>query len=102
MKKIINGKCYNTETAQELATYSNGLGRRDFSHYEETLYRTKKGAYFLYGMGGPASKYSVADGNGWSGGSDIRVLTEAGARAWMEKYADAEDYEKAFGAVEEA
>ena len=31
MKKIINGILYNTETAKELAEWSNGLSSSDFS-----------------------------------------------------------------------
>ena len=43
MKQIIKGKLYNTSTAQFIAeahkNYPNG--------WSETLYRTKKGAWFL-------------------------------------------------------
>ena len=43
MKKIIDGKVYNTETADSIGSYWNGYDPRDF-HYEElTLYKTKKG-----------------------------------------------------------
>jgi len=55
MKKIINGKRYDTETAQLIgsASYSN---RTDFRFWSEELYRKKTGEFFLYGEGGPASK----------------------------------------------
>ena len=62
MKKIINGKKYDTDTAQELASWDNGGGWRDFHHCEETLYRKKTGEFFLFGEGGPMTKYAVSTG----------------------------------------
>jgi len=35
-------------------------------------------------------------------GEDIRVMSEAAARAWMERHAGPEEYEQAFGAAESA
>lgn len=51
MKQIINGKMYNTETATEIATRSNGC--TGWEYLEETLYRKKNGEFFLCGSGGP-------------------------------------------------
>ena len=48
MKKIINGKMYNTDTAKELAGWSSPGGRGDFSHYEETLYQKRTGEFLLH------------------------------------------------------
>ena len=55
MKKIINHKMYNTETAERLASSSNGYGYDDFRYMEEQLYRKKTGEFFLYGEGGALS-----------------------------------------------
>ena len=102
MKKIINGKKYDTETAKEVGYASNGLSTRDFSYWEETLYLKKTGELFLYGYGGPRSKYSVSCGqNGWSGGNKITPLSEQEAKAWAEEYLDSDEYEALFGEVEE-
>lgn len=102
MKKIINGKMYNTETAKEVATWSNSYNFGDFNYCEETLYKKKTGEYFLYGMGGALSKYARSCGsNGSSGGSEFVPLSENEAKEWMERYADAEDYIAEFGEVEE-
>lgn len=101
MKKIINGKRYDTDTAKEIgyASYSN---RSDFSFWEETLYRKQTGEYFLFGEGGPMSRYAVTVGqNQWSGGEKIMPLSVDAAKEWAEKYLDADEYEKAFGEVEE-
>jgi hypothetical protein len=103
MKKVINGALYNTETARLIGTYSNGGTWRDFSHFEENLYRTKAGKYFLHGEGGPMTKYAKSVGNNeWSGGEHIEPLTPAAAREWAEEHLTAEEYIKEFGEPEEA
>ena len=86
MKKTIEGKTYNTETATEIANWNNGLGQRDFGNTDETLYVTKKGAYFLAGEGGPMSRWSRACGNMTSGGDGIEVMTKAEALNWCERH----------------
>lgn len=102
MKKIINGKVYDTDTAKELAEWSNGLGPGDFSHVVEWLYQKRTGEFFLYGVGGPASRYAVSAGqNAWSGGAKIIPLTWEAAREWAEEHLDAEEYEEIFGPVSE-
>ncbi len=102
MKKIINGKSYDTETAKAVGEWSNSGSWRDFSHMEETLYRKKTGEYFLYGEGGPMTKYAESAGqNAWSGGSKIIPLSHENARQWAEEHLDADEYEAIFGEVEE-
>jgi hypothetical protein len=87
MKKTINGKTYNTETAKEIGSWSNNYYYNDFNHCQESLYVTKKGNYFIHGSGGPMSKYSVSVGNNcWGGSSDIIALTESEALEWAEEH----------------
>lgn len=62
MKRYINGKVYDTSTAQEIGSYANAGNWRDFSHYEETLYRKRTGEYFLHGEGGPMTAYRESMG----------------------------------------
>lgn len=102
MKKIINGKMYDTKIAEELASRCENC--RSFSYVSEGLYRTKKGAYFLAGEGGPCSRYGVPDedGTGADGGQDIIPISEEAARQWMETHADVDAYVAAFGEPEEA
>ena len=45
MKKIINNKLYNTQTATMLASYDNHCLPNDFHYVEETLYRKKTGEF---------------------------------------------------------
>ena len=98
MKKIINGKMYNTETATEVGNYWNGLSQRDFNHVNETLYRKKTGEFFLYGEGGPMSRYSESCGNNsWTGGERIIPLSEKEAKKWAEDKISADAYCQIFG-----
>jgi hypothetical protein len=101
MKKIINGKKYDTETAKELARRDNGFGCSEFDYVEETLYRKRTGEFFLYGTGGAASRYSTHCGNMWYGDERIMPLTEEEAKEWCEEYLDGDEYEGIFGEVEE-
>lgn len=102
MRKIINGKKYDTETAKELGRRFSGESYRDFSHIEEILYRKRTGEFFLYGSGGPASRYAVRTGqNSWSGGSKLIPLSTQEARDWAEQYLTPDDFEAVFGAVTE-
>jgi hypothetical protein len=93
MKKVIEGKVYNTETAEKIHSWDNGYYGSDFKMCEETLYRTKKGAFFLHGEGGPMSKYAVSHDNSSSYGSDIQVLSDAEVIEWLED-------KNAIGAIE--
>ena len=52
MKQIINGKKYDTETAERLACEDAGLPVNDFAYWCEELYRKKTGEFFLHGEGG--------------------------------------------------
>lgn len=102
MKKIINGKMYNTETAKVLGTAYSNAAVNSFEYWEETLYKKKTGEYFLYGHGGAASQYARrVDANSWSDGDGFTPLTESGAKIWAEKYLDVDEYCEIFGEPEE-
>lgn len=101
MKKIINGKVYDTEKARAMGSdsYSNS---GDFHHWCETLYQKRTGEFFLHGEGGPMTKYAVSIGqNSWAGGEKIIPLSMEAARKWVEDHLDAGDYEQIFGLPDE-
>lgn len=100
MKKIINGRMYNTETAREIAKAGTRgeLSFSDFRWYEETLFKKRTGEYFLHGEGGPMTSYCkhLSDGGrGW--GESIQPLTVNQASRWAEENLSSEDYESIFG-----
>ncbi|MEG1577339.1 MAG: hypothetical protein RR336_01085 [Oscillospiraceae bacterium] len=99
MTKIINGAKYSTETARCVASWDNGIFCNDFRHCSEDLYRTKSGKYFLYGYGGPMSRYAEHHGNDTSGGERIIPMSEDQARTWAEENVDGDTYELVFGMV---
>ena len=95
MKKIINGKVYDTEKARFLGLDGGGDG---FASWHEELYQKRTGEFFLWGQGGPRTRYAVSiDNNNWSGGEKIIPLTVAAARQWTEEHLSADDYAEIFG-----
>lgn len=102
MKKIIGGRVYDTDTARELGIWTNTWDHRSWTYEHESLYQKRTGEYFLFGEGGPQTKYaeSTSD-NQWSGGQKILPLSLAKAREWAEKHLTADEYEAAFGLPDE-
>lgn len=102
MKKIINGKMYDTEKANQIGYHDNGLSYSDFSYVCETLYKKRTGEYFLHGDGGAMSKYAVHSGdNSWGGGEKIIPMEYESARKWAEGNLTADEYQAEFGEVTE-
>lgn len=102
MKKVINGKMYDTATAELVGSWDNGRYGRDFGRCSEDLYRKRTGEFFLHGDGGPMTKYAVSCGdNEWSGSSKIIPLTYKAAQEWAEEHLDGEEYEAIFGEIVE-
>lgn len=58
MKKIINGKMYNTETACLMGERSNCYGPSDFRCCSEQLYQKRTKEFFMYGSGGAMTRYA--------------------------------------------
>lgn len=100
MKKIIHGKKYDTETAEEIASAQHGYPR-DFGYYEETLYRKRGGEYFLYGYGHADSKYASRVMGDFAPGDAIMPLSYDQARDWAEASLEVDEYEAIFGEVSE-
>ena len=102
MKKVINGKLYDTSTAQRLASWENNQDYGSFNHFAEDLYRKRTGEYFLYGCGGPRTQYAQQmEDHMWGSGEAIIPLTVKAAQDWAEEHLDGDDYERIFGAVDE-
>ena len=101
MKKIINGKKYDTDTAKCVADWENGYGHSDFQYMEEQLYRKRTGEFFLHGEGGAMTQYAESYGNEYCGGEKIIPISESEAKEWAENHLDGDTYEDIFGAVEE-
>ncbi len=73
MKKVICKKEYDTETSELVKKVTYGCyGCAD--GYEESLYKTAGGLYFLYTNGGAESKYTK---------EDITRMSAEKAKVWL-------------------
>jgi hypothetical protein len=101
IRRIVDGKVYDTSTATLVALLPCRVGVTDFDWHETGVYLTRKGAWFLAGRGDANSMWAVqVDRNSWNGGSGLRVLSAKEARAWLEG-ADAQDALLKHFAIEE-
>ena len=102
MKKIINGKRYDTDAAKLVGEAQSTVGRNDSHFWREELYRKRTGEFFIYGEGGGMTKYAKAvDLNSWTGGEAIRPISEEEAKQWAEEYLTVDEYEKWFDVEED-
>lgn len=101
MKKIINSKVYDTDTARCIGGIAYGLEDRLYG-WSEDLYCKRTGEYFLCGEGGPGSKYSELAGPSETRGSErVFPLSYDDARAWAEQHLTADEYTAEFGEITE-
>lgn len=76
MKKTIRKREYDTQTATMVKQHTVGFFG-DPAGYEETLFRTPDGYYFLYVCGGAESPYTE---------EDIQILAKTKVKAWVESH----------------
>jgi hypothetical protein len=98
MKKIINGRRFDTATAILIGETSSGAG---YDWYEERLFKTQRsGAYFLTGKGHARSRYATNLGGGsWGPGDALTPMTRDEAFAWAQENLSADLVEREFGDV---
>lgn len=73
MKKVICKVEYDTEKSELVAKFTSG-NFGDADGYEESLYKTESGKFFLYVNGGEESPYKK---------EDIKRLAPAKADEWL-------------------
>ena len=73
MKKVICKVEYDTENAELVEKFTSG-NFGDADGYEESLYKTESGKFFLYVNGGEESPYKK---------EDIKRLAAAKADEWL-------------------
>lgn len=86
MRKIINGKMYDTSTAKRRSDTIDVGNVEELDFYGLTLYQKRTGEFFLYR---DVHRGDLDDG--------IIPLTYDDAREWAESHLDADDYESIFG-----
>jgi hypothetical protein len=82
MKKLINGKLYNTKNSIAIASWDNGVEITDPGYFEETLFKSKMGTYFIY--------HKICEG------LDIREVTQEAAFEWLQEHGMIAEAKKEF------
>ena len=81
MRKIINRRVYDTDTAKQLSF--KYVGKFGETHgYEERMYLTEKGLYFIFGVGGSDSPYPK---------ESIKPITKEQADEWAAEISESEE-----------
>lgn len=104
MKKVINGKMYNTETANLIKRISEGTyGNWDYA--DEELYRKRNGEFFICFTGRTQSACMVCSTERTLlphiNDTYFYPITRDFARTWAEENLDGNEYESIFGEIEE-
>lgn len=100
MRRIINGKIYDTATAECLCELSSPP-RSESGWHDTCLFRTKKGQFFLAGEGYAHSMWAQPWGNTDSQpGEGLRLIDEEEAQNILEQEDEHEILERLF-AIEE-
>lgn len=97
MRAVIDGVRYDTEKADRVASFSNGNDTNSFEYFEEELYVTTRGTWFVAGWGNARSRYASDVGNATRGtGERVTPLTSDEARAWLERHREVDALERYF------
>lgn len=91
IERVIDKKIYNTETSNELFYVSNKEKEKyRTNQFEEALYKTDKGNYFMAGRGGPCTRWRQIDERidriDFIEGEGIIPISEYLAIAWLTKH----------------
>lgn len=98
MRAVIGGLRYDTDKAELVASFANGPDSRSFGYYQEELYRTSRGAWFLAGWGNARSSYGRSHGNNsWGPGEQLSPLTDDEVQEWLEAHGEVDALERYFG-----
>lgn len=102
MRRVIDGKIYDTETAALLHYWDNGNNGR-FHFRTKALYRTPKDRYFLVHEGGAMTDMAKqVDSNNVSGSEAMEVIDRETAIRFLESHGGSEVLIREFpDAVEE-
>ena len=96
MIKVIDGKRYNSETAECVFQYTNGQYSNDFRYRSKCLFLTPKKAWFILHYGGPMSDMATSAGGGSIGwGQDIEPVSDSDAFGFLQAHSDDPDAQAA-------
>ncbi len=101
MKYLVENKLYDTEKAEKIITYSKGIKHEGmflttYPKYEHTLYKTKKGQFFIH-----IGKYTEKPDISYPDKNYIKLITKKEAKQILEDLNEVEKYIEIFGEIEE-
>lgn len=89
MRKMIDGKRYDTDQAELVYEWCNGHYESDFNYRSKALYRTASGAWFLRHEGGALTDMARRCGsNSYCGGDAIEAISDDDAYGFLEAHSD--------------
>lgn len=91
MKKNINNKVYNTDTANIIGRIESETSDSDH-YFAEELYQKKTGEFFIHGFGNKLSKYGKFE----TGDEKIVPISYETAESWAKEHLEALEYNKIF------
>lgn len=91
MIKNINGKMYNTETAESILFWSNGCSHSDFNYRSKELFKANDSSWFILHYGGANTDMAELQGSNASEGSSIEPISEKQAFQFVVDYNDGVD-----------
>lgn len=90
MRKIIDGKKYDTDTATLIAAARNMSDESNIDYERRELFKKRTGEYFFYVIGCERYRHKL---------SGIVPLSYGEASRWAEKWMGADEWEREFGKV---
>ena len=97
MKRIIDGKRYDTEKAVHIHGWDNGNFTNDFRYRSKDLYRTKSGRWFIHHTGGALTDMAKSAGNNSTTGSeDIEPVSAEDAFRFLVSHDGEDEAEELF------
>jgi hypothetical protein len=102
MKRIIEGKLYNTETAAKLCELACDFSKGNFRWHDTALYQTRGGAFFLAGEGHAMSMWATRFDNMHGPGDGIRPVSAEEACHFLEQGNKIDILGRIFGPAPEA
>ena len=101
MRYLINNKIYDTETSEKIITYikqipHDGLFITTYPKYRHTLYKTKKGQFFVH-IGEYVGKTDVS----YCNKDYIELISEDEVKGILNALNDIEKYQELFDDIEE-
>lgn len=100
IRRIIEGRVYDTETAQFVAVLCNSGGHIALDFHADTtaLYRTRRGAFFIAGQSGACGRWKRYQNGGYNPGCGIALVSDREARRLLEQVSG--PVEKFFDVIE--